>query len=233
MTFSEFQNIVRSPDQISERQCLNMADICKEHPYFSTAYMLYLKGLYKYNSSDFYNHLGEVAVHSMDRESLFEFIFPKKNYRENIKPALTEIVLEEKSKKKQQTREQPKNKLISLEKRLFTEWLQVTKNKKINRIKGNGDKRKEKINYLIDKFIEGRPHISSKEIKSDKKIIDLAYQGSIDHKSLMTETLARIYLDQKKYDKAEKAYQILSLKYPEKSGFFADKIREIKKHKKS
>ena len=34
--------------------------------------------------------------------------------------------------------------------------------------------------------------------------------------SIMTETLAKIYLEQKKYTKAIQAYEILILKYPEK-----------------
>ena len=46
--------------------------------------------------------------------------------------------------------------------------------------------------------------------------------------SLTTQTLAKVYLEQKKYAKAIKAYEILSLKYPEKSGFFADQIKSIK-----
>ena len=44
----------------------------------------------------------------------------------------------------------------------------------------------------------------------------------------MTETLARIYVEQKNYDKAIQSYKILSLKYPEKSSLFADQIQEIK-----
>ena len=44
----------------------------------------------------------------------------------------------------------------------------------------------------------------------------------------MTETLAKVYLEQKKFSSAIKAYDILSLKYPEKSGFFADQIKKIK-----
>jgi hypothetical protein len=43
----------------------------------------------------------------------------------------------------------------------------------------------------------------------------------------MTETLARVYLEQHKYDKAIQAYEILILKYPEKSSFFADRITDI------
>ncbi len=45
--------------------------------------------------------------------------------------------------------------------------------------------------------------------------------------SLMTETLARIYLEQKNYNKAIQSYKILSLKYPEKSSFFADQLKLI------
>ena len=51
--------------------------------------------------------------------------------------------------------------------------------------------------------------------------------------SIMTETLAQIYLEQKKYENAIKAYRILILKYPEKSGFFADRIKAIKNLQKN
>ena len=58
--------------------------------------------------------------------------------------------------------------------------------------------------------------------------IDVATESTIENENLMTETLARVYLEQKKYDKAIKAFRILSLKYPEKSGFFADRIKAVK-----
>jgi hypothetical protein len=45
----------------------------------------------------------------------------------------------------------------------------------------------------------------------------------------MTETLAHVYLEQKKYEKAIAAFTVLSLKYPEKSSFFADRIEAVKK----
>ena len=56
----------------------------------------------------------------------------------------------------------------------------------------------------------------------------MAKSRMMQPESLMTETLARIYLEQKNYDKAIQAYNILSLKYPEKSGFFADQIQAVK-----
>ena len=56
---------------------------------------------------------------------------------------------------------------------------------------------------------------------------NLADQITYSSEALMTETLAKVYLQQNNYQKALQAYKILSLKYPEKSGFFADQIRAI------
>ncbi len=62
----------------------------------------------------------------------------------------------------------------------------------------------------------------------DSKLINIAENRVVETESLMTETLARIYVEQKNYDKAIQSYQILSLKYPEKSSLFADQIQAIK-----
>ena len=49
----------------------------------------------------------------------------------------------------------------------------------------------------------------------------------------MTETLAKKYFEQKKFQEAIKAYEILCLKYPEKIILFADQIKTIKKYLKN
>ena len=59
--------------------------------------------------------------------------------------------------------------------------------------------------------------------------VDMTESIKLDKDELMTETLAKVYLEQKKYKKAIQAYKILSLKYPEKSGFFADRIKAAQK----
>jgi hypothetical protein len=78
---------------------------------------------------------------------------------------------------------------------------------------------------LIDKFIAENPKIKPITGLTPKpKLVDNSKDES---DSLMTETLARIYLEQKNYDKAIQAYKILSLKYPEKSSFFAHQIKAV------
>ena len=116
----------------------------------------------------------------------------------------------------------------------FQEWLQLSSTQPIDRestvnknestLELNVEKRKK--TELIDKFIETSPKISPvKHGVPSTATFDL---NASDNSYLMTETLARVYLEQKKYQKAIQAYEILILKYPEKSSFFADRITDIK-----
>lgn len=114
------------------------------------------------------------------------------------------------------------------EKHSFTEWLQLTSKKPIARSAKDNERRKKFD--LVDKFIESNPKIVPKE--NPRSEIDIAESIKIDKNELMTETLAKVYLEQKKYKKAIQAFKILSLKYPEKSGFFADQIRAVRKLRK-
>ncbi len=120
----------------------------------------------------------------------------------------------------------------------FSQWLSLTKFKSINRdieVKAKiTTETKESINIdrakkfdLIDKFIKQKPKLEAK--KNSTSTHNIAKAQMIQPEALMTETLARIYVEQKNYKKAIQSYKILSLKYPEKSGFFADQIKAIKK----
>ncbi|MFT5891587.1 MAG: hypothetical protein ACI9Y7_001692 [Dokdonia sp.] len=87
----------------------------------------------------------------------------------------------------------------------------------------NTKKRKQDI---VDSFIASNPKIEFSPVKVLPKK-NLAKESLMPSESLMTETLARVYVEQKNFKKAKQAYRILSLKYPEKNGFFADQIRAI------
>ena len=122
----------------------------------------------------------------------------------------------------------------------FTEWLKITSFKPIVR-KENEVEHENKIIQnkastplqgklaIIDKFISDNPKI--KPISDNAPKPKLVNNDDAVSDSLMTETLARIYLEQKNYDKAIQSYKILSLKYPEKSSFFAVQIKLVKELK--
>jgi tetratricopeptide (TPR) repeat protein len=91
-------------------------------------------------------------------------------------------------------------------------------------------------NSLIDKFLLSksgtirRNHGDEDRGESESRI-DLAEKSITENDELITETLAAIYFQQKNYEKALGAYKKLSLKYPEKSIYFATQIEEIEKLK--
>jgi hypothetical protein len=135
------------------------------------------------------------------------------------------------------------------EKHSFQEWLQLAKTEPIDRTKEAPtesepikkventvetvtepeiiDEEKKKKAEIIDKFIETNPKISPIRQTAITPAVQLDSDKE-ENSYLMTETLARVYLEQKKYTKAIQAYEILILKYPEKISFFADRISDIK-----
>ncbi|HUH46146.1 MAG TPA: hypothetical protein VLZ54_03255, partial [Arenibacter sp.] len=129
------------------------------------------------------------------------------------------------------------------EKYSFAEWLQLTSQQPLKRepvpestqiqpraipTKPPQKKTEQKLNkfQLIDQFIKSNPKIVPTDNRPKIKIKD---SSTFDKNELMTATLAKVYLEQKKYKKAIQAYRILSLKYPEKSSFFADRIKAVEK----
>lgn len=87
----------------------------------------------------------------------------------------------------------------------------------------------EEVKDLYEAFMEKRPKPRLDFKATDAGTIDAASLGTGDYASYITETLAQIYVKQKLYDRAINAYEILRLKYPEKSGLFAARILEIKR----
>ena len=70
-------------------------------------------------------------------------------------------------------------------------------------------------------------HSSSLDLENKKPFT----KKTTNTDDLMTETLAKLYLEQGHFEQAIRAYQILRLKYPKKSSLFASEIKKITKLK--
>jgi hypothetical protein len=80
---------------------------------------------------------------------------------------------------------------------------------------------------LIRSFILDEPGV----IRADSPIRlkgDVSLSSIKEHDGFITDTLAKIYVKQGLYAKAIYAYEKLSLKYPEKSAYFAAQIEKIR-----
>ena len=107
-------------------------------------------------------------------------------------------------------------------------WLKIERKEEVSEQKSLVSKEEVK-NNVIEKFIEKEPKIS--KLKEESDFIVKEKSTNISH--LMTETLANLYVEQKLYAKAIKAYEVLIEKHPQKEERFNEKIQEIKDLRKN
>ena len=123
-----------------------------------------------------------------------------------------------------ETESQTEESANAVETHSFTEWL--------SKVDHGDDEIKTDVatdkKDLIEKFIEENPRLVPRH--DNKPHVDISENSVKEHDGIFTDTLAKIYVKQGYYSKAIFAYEKLILKYPEKSGYFAGQIEEIKKY---
>lgn len=111
----------------------------------------------------------------------------------------------------------------------FTEWLRLASLHSVKAVEIAREKKKpSQKEALIDKFLREEPKISKPQKAEFFSPVNMAKQSIIEDDELVTETLAQIYEKQGFFAKAIKAYEKLSLKYPEKSLSFAARIENLR-----
>jgi hypothetical protein len=83
---------------------------------------------------------------------------------------------------------------------------------------------------LINKFIIANPRIEPIKDKTYVPNDDISKPYVEEADGLVTETLAKIYINQGYYSRAMDIYEKLSLKFPEKSSYFASQIEKVKEY---
>lgn len=214
MNKKNFIKILQQPEKLSKKELLFLQEISDEFPYFQPSRAIYLKSLADNEDIKFKKYLKSTAIYTRDRKILFDFIKNIQNQNDKVffnKNEITSALVENKIS----------NSIEISEQNSFVDWLKLSNLKPIDR---------SKETQAVDKFISKKPkiRIEANETQSDNdKNDDLANQSGF-----MTETLAKLYLNQKNYEKAIQSYKILILKFPEKNSYFADQIKKIKKLKK-
>lgn len=254
----ELSLFLEKPELVKDQHVAVLRELISRYPFFHAPRAIYLKALYNQNSSAYNLELKKTAAYTQDRGVLFDFITSgtftglhqafqaEKEARINEIEVFAYEIVSQKAEDiavldSPEKPAEPTDITIQAaenlgvgkplhfsqeEKHSFQEWLQLASFKQVDRSEPSiPDSRKRKLD-LIDKFIESNPKIiPNREQTSSVKLVQ---DDDSQQATLMTETLAQVYLEQKKYQKAIQAYEILILKYPEKSSFFASRISDIR-----
>ena len=235
MNREKFDKFIENYDSNDEILVSQMALLIEKYPYFQLPRFFLTKSLKDQNKNGLDIALNQLALYTANRGLLKQKIESKVKSTKKVKdtkPSNTtkkiqnnlQALAKEKKLKSQSNKKVRFSKDLKLS---FLDWIKYTEENQNIQIQESKklEPLKNKLS-IIDRFIEADPKISPME---KNEPIESLINGDFNSEELMTESLAKILLRQKKYKKAIKAYKILSLKYPEKNVFFAGQIQKIKK----
>lgn len=242
MTADQLRQWIASPGLLNRETLYELRTALARYPYSQTLRLLFLQNLYLLHDSSFGDELRKAALYIGDRRVLYNLIEGEKIIAPAGKPPVSP---EETSVQQNADKEDTTIGLIDafLEKMpdedpLLSD-LDYTADYSVYLLDEtplNADPVKEtpplQGHNLIDGFIKKSSQEQvvkqvpdpDEEEKVTSKGPNLEYDVDNDE-SFFTETLAKIYIKQKRYGKALEIIKKLSLKYPKKNAYFADQIR--------
>lgn len=234
MDASVLYKLIEDASLFSNETLTELKTLVNRYPTFATLKTLYLKNLSVLNDPDFLNELKRLSTGIADRRKLFLLIEDKLEWQSSI-TMLKEEEREDKfglidsflsNQDDRQSREWEDQLLGASVSSDYVFWSMP---------KDSGQKEEEnKLQHhqLIDSFIKnkkerpGRPLNAGQDAEDPIPGPDLT---KAQDDAFFTETLAQIYIKQKRYERALQIIEKLSLKYPEKNVYFADQIRFLEK----
>ena len=232
MKIDALYNVVSNADKLSEFSVGELRQMVRQFPYFQMARKILLRKLHEEDLENFEDELRCSSVYIGDRAKLYFYINTNSLHSQQLTgqslPDLSLITTQHESVRDNMSvsghsSDSTVNYLFLSEDEANEINREVDKKEDMDR----GDMETGVGIDLIDKFMNS----GGGKIKPSKEeggaIVNLAEESVKENPAILTETLARIYIKQKKYDKAIDIFNNLSLKFPEKSSYFADRIKEL------
>ena len=243
MNKEDFYKYLQEDKEHDDLSLIHLAQITEKYPYFQTAKLLLLKNLKGKDEDVFTSKLNSFAIECADRKKLFYSLnerrfarfFSKQNEADYSETDRTEFLLhsfletlEDENSKTDKSLDQKleTESIVSSDYLAYLEKTEQTENSP----EEMKDTKPMKHQQLVDTFLEKSQSdevLFSATKKSNSAQLDSAQDvdSLLDEDSFLTETLAQVYIKQKKYEQALTIIKRLSLNFPKKSIYFADQIR--------
>ena len=237
----DIAHLIHHPEEMDKETLYDLRKLVAHYPYYQTARLLMLQNLYLLHDPAFNEELRKAAVYVTDRKVIFNMVeathyqVRKTGVRQQVASAssradrtlslidsfLDTIPVEEDIKEKRKRKPTPADAAID-----YVSFLIDSEDEEETvtapQMKGQA---------LIDNFISnGSGRIELKETPEYTPELENEQTGTQpSNESYFTETLARIYIQQGKFEKALEIITRLYLNYPKKNAYFADQIRFLEK----
>jgi tetratricopeptide (TPR) repeat protein len=237
MQNEELTGLIKGEIPFDRKTLSDLAEVIEEYPYFQTVHLLYTLNLQANKDTRLSAETRKTACYLSDRRKFFYLM--KKDFFDPSRMQLLEeqkkteqaasfdridFFLSEKEKENPGLASPVTHSLVSSD---YISYF-LSENTTDQGVTAAPMQHQD----TIDKFISADERSEIKIVLKDKKedsIEALPGLDTVEEGSFFSETLAKIYLKQKKYDKALEIIRKLNLIYPEKSIYFADQIRFLEK----
>ena len=217
MTAEQIYQYMLNPDLLNKDTLPQLKELTERYPAFESGWILYLKNLKILQDSSFDQELINGAIRIHDRRKLYLYLNHHKSESDSIGPSVEQTV--------------DSDETTDLGLIYPVEYkLDVAENadESIGEIARSIQRKSDKKQTLIEKFLEVQPKMPAVKEEESESPMESWKPKEQDNDDLVTETLASIYAQQGYYKKAIQIFERLSLKYPEKSTYFAAQIEKIK-----
>ena len=239
----EITELINHPEQMDRDTLYELRSMLALYPYFQTVRILMLQNLYLLHDPTFDEELRRSAVYITDRKTLFNLV-EAAHYQLRQQPSPN-------------TQHPSPNSDSSRTMSLIDTFLdsipaETTEEEKKKRRPTPADATVDYVAYLMESemtsgLLQGGPQMQGQDLidhfleEEEGRILlrDLSdeeepvetpvVEEESNDEEYFTETLARIYIKQGRYQKALDIIQRLSSNFPEKNAYFADQIRFLEK----
>lgn len=241
----EMTELIQHPEMMDRDTLYELRSTLALHPYYQPARLLMLQNLYLLHDISFNEELQRAAIYITDRKTIFQM----------IEAAHYQLRQEGGHNSKQQS-SNGENRTVALIDS-FLDSIPAGDDEKPRRKPTPADAAVDYVGYLlettsgdddlqtpqmkgqdlIDNFLEqeqGRIILNLSDVADIADTVPLADTSNVDaeediEEEYFTETLARIYIKQGRYQKALDIIGRLHQQYPQKNAYFADQMRFLEK----
>ena len=236
----EITELINHPERMDRDTLYELRSMLALHPYFQTVRLLTLQNLYLLHDPTFDEELRRAAIYITDRKTIFQMVeaahyqlrqqitdngsktkadSPSSRTIDLIDTFLDSIPQDDDSGEKPKRKPTPADAAVDYVAYLLACEDDINEPKNTPQMKGQD---------LIDTFLEQ---------EKGRIMLDLPEEPSGDdqdheeegEEEYFTETLARIYIKQGRYQRALDIITRLSERYPKKNAYFSDQIRFLEK----